>query len=320
MRNLILKALQHESHVSGEELARTLNVSRTAVWKQINRLRRQGYGIDSSPRRGYSFIKGTDLLLPEEIGNGLLTARFGRDIHYRTEVFSTQDVAEDLAREGAPEGTAVIAETQTGGRGRRGRKWTSPTGSGIYLSLILRPVLSPVQAHQIPLLAGVAAGRAIRRNTPSEVKLKWPNDIVLNRKKAGGILTELRCDTDNIDYLILGIGINVNTPRKLLPQPLAGDVTSIAEECGEMVSRVKLVQALLAEFETLYTHYLVHGFDSIREQWKSLNNTIGSHVKVNTGNEEIEGLAQDIDKQGYLLVKKEGKGTQRIISGDVFLT
>ena len=319
MRKLILRALQQEGHISGEQLGRKFNISRTAVWKHINELRKKGYEITSSPRLGYSFVKSTDLLLPEEISLGLNTHFIGKHVLYREEVTSTQDVAGELAQRGVEEGMVVISERQTRGRGRKGRSWDSPAGGGIYLSIVLRPNFSLTQVIQIPLIAGVAVSRAIKRVTPLQPRIKWPNDITIGGKKVGGILTETSSEIDRVNYIVLGIGINVNTQRSLLPEPIRVVATSLAEECGEYVSRVRFLQCLLAEFETLYNEFLVSGFDTIREEWKALDNTIGSWVKVSSGEEEIEGEALDIDREGFLLIRKKDGDVKRIISGDVSL-
>lgn len=268
---------------------------------------------------GYSFVRGSDRLLPEEISLGLDTHLIGKRILYREEVTSTQDVAEELAKGGAEDGTVVICEGQTKGRGRRGRNWASPAGEGVYLSIILRPNLRPAQVLQIPLIAGVAVSRAISRVTPLQPRVKWPNGITLGGKKVGGILTEMSSEIDRVNYILLGIGINVNTRRSLLPEPIRGIATSLAEECGECVSRVRFLQYLLAEFETLYTEFLVSGFGTIREEWKTLDTTIGSRVKVSDGAEEMEGEALDIDREGFLLVRTKDGDVKRIISGDVSL-
>ena len=319
MRTLILKALQQEGHVSGEQLGRRFNISRTAVWKHVNELRKKGYKITSSPRLGYSFVKSTDRLLPEEISLGLDTHLIGKHIVYREEVTSTQDVAEELAKQGAEDGTVVISEGQTKGRGRVGRNWVSPAGEGVYLSIILRPNLRPAQVLQIPLITAVAVSKAIKRVTPLQPRVKWPNDITLGGKKVGGILTEMSSEIDRVNYIILGIGINVNTQRSLLPESIRGIATSLAEECGGHISRVRFLQCLLAEFETLYNEFLVSGFGTIRQKWKTLDNTIGSRVKVSAGAEEIEGEALDIDREGFLLVRTKDGDVKRIISGDVSL-
>jgi len=319
MRDSILQALQQQGRVSGEQLGKKFNVSRTAVWKHVNELRRIGYEIDSSPRIGYSFVKSPDLVIPAEIALGLNTSIMGRRILYREEVTSTQDEAGDAARKGAEEGVVVISERQTRGRGRKGRLWASPPREGVYFSTILRPNLRPTQIIQIPLIAGVAVCKAIRRVTPLEPRIKWPNDITIGGKKVGGILAEMSSDMDRVNHIVLGIGVNVNTECSLLPEPTRGIATSLAEKCGEYVSRVRLVQCLLAEFDALYRTFLVSGFDMLREEWKALDSTVGSWVKVIDGNEEMKGKALDIDGEGFLLVRKENGDVKRIISGDVSL-
>jgi BirA family biotin operon repressor/biotin-[acetyl-CoA-carboxylase] ligase len=189
----------------------------------------------------------------------------------------------------------------------------------VYFSTILRPNLRPSQIIQIPLIAGVAVCKAIRRVTPLEPRIKWPNDITIGGKKVGGILAEMSCDIDRVDHIVLGIGVNVNTQCSLLPEPTRGIATSLAEKCGEYVSRVRLVQCLLAEFDALYRTFLVSGFDTLREEWKALDSTVGSWVMVTDGNEEMKGKALDIDGEGFLLVRKENGDVKRIISGDVSL-
>jgi len=319
MRDSILRALQEEGLVSGEQLGQRFNISRTAVWKHVNELRRIGYEIDSSPRTGYSFVKSPDLVIPEEIALGLNTSIMGRRILYREEVTSTQDEAGEVARKGAEEGVVVISERQTKGRGRKGRLWSSPPREGLYFSTILRPNLKPNQIVQIPLIAGVAVCKAIRKVTPLEPRIKWPNDITIGGKKVAGILAEMSCDMDRVDHIVLGIGVNVNTRCSLLPEPTRGIATSLAENCGEYVSRVRLVQSILAEFDALYTAFLASGFDALREEWKALDSTVGSWVKVSDAEGEIKGKALDIDGEGFLLVRKENGNVKRVISGDVSL-
>ena len=318
MRGLIVKILREEGRVSGGELGRRLNISRTAVWKHINELRKRGYQIDSTPR-GYSLTKSPDLLLPEEINADLSTRVLGRRIVYHEEVTSTQDVAKELARRGAEEGTVVICEKQVGGRGRRGRNWVSLPYVGVYISIILRPRVKPSEVLQIPLLAGVAVCRAIEKVTPLKPRIKWPNDIILGGKKTAGILTEMSAEVDEVDYVVLGIGVNVNTPISLMPEDVREIATSLAAECGDNVSRVRFTQHLLSELETLYDEFLACGFDAIRERWKALDKTIGSRVKISGVDEEMVGEVVDIDREGFLILKGEDGEVKRIVSGDVSL-
>jgi BirA family transcriptional regulator, biotin operon repressor / biotin---[acetyl-CoA-carboxylase] ligase len=321
MRAMILNALRQEHYVSGEQLGKRLHISRTAVWKHINELRKNGYKIDSSPKLGYSLIEIPDLLLPDEISNGLETRVIGKNILHYSEVTSTQDIAAEFAQNGIAEGTVVIAETQTNGRGRKGRKWISPYEGGVYLSIVLRPNLTPLQTIQMPLIAGVAVRKAIRKTTRIDPRIKWPNDIIIGGKKVAGILTEMSCEIDLVNYVVLGIGLNVNTPKSVIEKIPGGIADSLANKCGELVSRVKLVQHLLNEFEDIYSEFQVNGFHSIREEWKISSNTIGSWVKISDGGDKegTEGRAFDIDEDGFLLVRKKSGDLVRVISGDVLL-
>ena len=316
----VLKALREQKHISGEELGQRLRISRTAVWKHINKLREIGYHISSAPRRGYTLISAPDLLLPEEIQVGLHTDVFGRKIVFYQELNSTQEAAKGLAQQGEAEGSVVIADSQTHGKGRLGRKWSSPPHHGIYFSIILRPKLEPSQAVQIPLVAGVAVAQAVEKTTSLDPKIKWPNDILTGGKKVGGILTETSAEIDVIGYVVLGIGLNVNTPKSLFPEEIEKSATSLAEECGETVSRVKLLQVLLFELELLYKQFTRFGFEPIREKWKHLSNTMGAWVELfETENSRVEGKAIDIDRDGALLVQKMDGSVQRFIAGDVTL-
>ena len=319
MRELILETLRKERHISGEEMGKRLKTSRTAVWKHVNELRKMGYEIQSSPKIGYTFKKGTNLLLSEEIEHGLNAQIMGKHVvHYDT-VSSTQDIAAEMARRGAIEGTLVIAETQEKGRGRKGRSWVSFPQGGIYLSLILRPNLMPFQVVQIPLIAGVALTKAIRETVPLQPVIKWPNDIIIGKKKVGGILTEMSSEIDGVNYVILGIGLNVNMSVSVFNEDISDIATSLIDRCGEFTSRVKLVQSFLCEFELIYTKFLAHGFGPARDEWKELNTTLGSLLKITDGITDIEGEAIDIDNDGFLLVRKENGDISRIISGDVSL-
>jgi BirA family biotin operon repressor/biotin-[acetyl-CoA-carboxylase] ligase len=242
----------------------------------------------------------------------------GSTFLYHAETTSTQDIAEQAAKRGEGEGTVVISERQTCGRGRKKRTWISPAHGGIYLSTILRPKLRPDRALQIPLIAGVAAVRAIKAQTRLMPVLKWPNDILLSGKKVGGILTEMSSDIDEVHYTILGIGINVNASRSDMPGTLQKTAISLTDACGHSIPRVALVQRFLIELENCYREFISSGFKMIRKEWLSLSQTIGSRVRVITGYDIIEGKAIDIDGDGFLLVREESGRTTRIVSGDVF--
>lgn len=313
-----MQRLRKCGHVSGEDIGKDAGISRTAIWKHINELRRDGYQIESSPNRGYRLISTPDNPFPEEIKAGLNTHILGQSVEFHHEVTSTQDIAKSVATKGASEGTVIIAETQTHGRGRIRRTWTSLPG-GIYFSIILRPEIKPTEALQLPLIAGVAAAQAIRTVTNLRPSLKWPNDITLDGKKVGGILTEMSAEIDRLDWVIIGIGLNANIPKSRFPDDVAGIAASIGEIYGDHVSRVKLIQAILTRLEILYEAYQFSGFEDIRQEWKRLSNTIGAQVTINSTSNKISGLAIDIDQDGALILQKEDGAQERIIAGDVSL-
>jgi BirA family biotin operon repressor/biotin-[acetyl-CoA-carboxylase] ligase len=266
-----------------------------------------------------ALVSRSDLLLPAEISHGLTTRNFGKRITYREECSSTQDLAAELACRGEPEGSIFITETQTRGRGRKGRIWISTPSAGVYLSVILRPKLQASQIVQIPMVAGVAAARAINTVTCLEPDIKWPNDILLNSKKVAGILTDMSCEKNQINYIILGIGINVNSLYSDLPETIRDTATSLRIESGRNISRIALVQRYLVELEIAYYGYLKSGFESIRKEWKNFSSTIGTRVEIVDGLESVTGEVLDIDTDGFLLLKTDAGKTQRIVAGDVSL-
>jgi len=257
-------------------------------------------------------------LLPEEIRAGLKTRIIGRDIAYQKATPSTQEIAKALAAQGVAEGTIVVAETQSKGRGRVGRQWSSPQG-GVYFSIILRPDMNPSEALRLPLVAGVAVAKTIKRNTKLDPRLKWPNDIMIDGKKIGGILTEMNAEMDRLDWVIIGIGLNVNMSQQSFPADVEGTATSLMEAVGKSVPRVKLLQDILAEFETLYNELMKSGFETIRMKWKALSNTIGEKVVVTLPNGQIKGVAVDIDADGALMLEKDDGSLEKIIAGVVKL-
>jgi BirA family biotin operon repressor/biotin-[acetyl-CoA-carboxylase] ligase len=319
VREKILQALRKHTYISGEKLGRELNISRSAVWKHIKELRSKGYKVNSSPHLGYFLVSATDLIVPEEISCNLKTSFIGKKIVYRAEVSSTQDIAGKYAIDKAEEGTAVIAESQTLGKGRKGRAWLSPGSGGIYVSIILRPNIRPVNAVQIPLVVGVALAKAIRKSTSLDARIKWPNDIYINNKKVCGILAEISCEVDRINHIIVGIGINANTRMNELPSDIQEVATSIAAEYGKDISRAELLRSFFTELEEVYTTFINDGFDDARKQWKKLTNTLGVRVKIIEGDNETRGKALDIDEEGFLVFQADSGDTMHITSGDVSL-
>lgn len=311
----ILKALFKNSSkpISGEELARELHVSRTAVWKHVQALRRNGYVIDSSPNLGYSLRNPKNLLLPKSIKDGLKTSFIGHKIYYYDEVDSTNTLAKKIAKT-SEEGTIVIAETQTGGRGRLGRKWISPMG-GVWLSIILKPQIPVAQAPDITLISGLAAAKAIRRYA-LDAKIKWPNDVLIKGKKVCGILTEIGVENERISYIIVGIGVDANVDIESFPEEIREGSTSLRRELGREINRVEFVQGLLQEFETAYNEFKQRGFPGLLEEWRRLSATIGEWVQIATPNKTLYGRAIGVDSQGALIVETEDGVLEKIIAGE----
>lgn len=306
-------------YVSGEELSRRLGLSRTAVWKHIKALQRDGYQISACTRRGYALLTVPDRLYPEEVYAGLKTAWMGRTFYYYEEVGSTNQVAKELAERGAPEGTAVVAEAQTSGRGRLGRGWLSPARKGIWLSLILRPRVAPWQLPQLSLLAAIGVVSAVKELTGLKVGIKWPNDILSRGKKLCGILTEMRAEVEITQYVILGIGLNVNLDMEDFPENLRPSATSLKLELGREVPRLPLLKSLLYHLEGWYETWEKEGFTPIRESWKEASITLGRLVRVEAGHKIFEGVAVDIDEEGRLLVQDADGNLQRFTYGEVSL-
>ena len=299
--------------VSGEQLASELSVSRTAIWKHIKVLKDEGYMIDSSTNIGYSLNETPDTLTPGEIKAGLKTKVIGKGIKYFRETESTNIIAREIASSVA-EGTIVIAESQTAGRGRMGRKWVSPEG-GIWLSIILKPRIEPVYAPRITLLAGVSVAKTMK-SFGIPAKIKWPNDILINGKKVCGILTEIIAEVDIIDYLVVGIGIDANVDTGTFPEEFRDNSTSLEKEMEHKINRVEFVQKLLEEFEALYTEFQKDGFPQILEEWRNMSATIGQWVKITAQARTIYGEAIGVDNEGALIVETSEGHLEKIVAGN----
>jgi BirA family biotin operon repressor/biotin-[acetyl-CoA-carboxylase] ligase len=284
----------------------------------VKKLREEGYGISSSTRKGYVFTSPTERLLAREIRHGLGTHTFGKgQIHYFEKIDSTNVMAKTLATQGALEGTLVVAETQHLGKGRRGRTWFSPAGGGVYLSLILRPVISASQAPSITLMTAVAVAEALLSVVDIPVTIKWPNDILVTGKKLAGILTEMSTELDSVDYIVVGLGLNVNTAAEDFPSGLRAQATSLLVETGERVSRVRLARAFLEHFEKRYEQLAAGGVAPIMSRWRELTNIFGQQVRVEAIGHVYAGEVLDIDSDGTLILKDENGQVQRVLCGDL---
>ncbi len=307
-----------ENFVSGESIAGKLEISRTAVWKHIQSLRESGYRILSRERCGYKLEDAPDLLLPGEIQIGLDTEIIGKEMHYNPSVESTNRDAKALAYHGAPDGTIVVAEEQTGGKGRLDRTFYSPRGKGIWFSIILRPKFLPHDAPKCTLMTAVAIAEAMNRfNLRAEIK--WPNDIMHDGRKLVGILTEITGEMGKITYVVIGIGINVNISRDEFPEELRDVATSLSELNGAPLSRVDFLRAVLEEFDKLYREVNDSGFGEILNRWRKYNVTLGKKVRVisaGDGGETFNGKAVDLDADGALIVET-ADGRRTVYAGDV---
>ncbi len=313
-QNQILALLkERKNYVSGEDLSRLLKMSRAGLWKHMQELRADGYKIEAVPHEGYRLFAVPDKLLSFEVGYQLETQLVGKKFIHLESVSSTMDEAFQLGLQGAREGTVVCAETQSKGRGRLGRDWVSPKGKGIYFSLLLRPESAPSEVARITLLCAVALCEALQKETGLDPKIKWPNDILLNHKKLAGILTEMNADTDRIKFLVVGVGLNVNTSRS----PLPPEATSLKIETRQAHSRIKLLQAILRSLDFWYADFKKNGFESAMLKWKKYSSTLGQRVRLRHLKETVEGLAVDLSTDGGLLIRCDDGRTIKNISGDV---
>lgn len=316
IKSKILESLYENKgeYVSGADLASKIGISRTEIWEHIQSLKDDGYIIDSSPE-GYRLVKTPDLLLPYEIKRGLGTKYIGSKIYYFKEVDSTNDVAKELAAEDAKEGTVVIAETQRRGKGRLGKRWISPPG-GVWMSLILKPKILPVHAPRLTLVTGIAAAKTIKNECELDVGIKWPNDILIDEKKACGILTEVSAKGDKINHIVVGVGIDANVDVDLFPAELREGATSLKRELGRDIPRAKLVQRFLENFENVYDEFKEAKFPDLLREWRRFSKTIGSYVKVKTKGGVIEGEAVGINRDGALIIELDDGSLKKIIGGE----
>lgn len=291
-------------------------MTRSGIWKYINMLKNEGYIIESIPRRGYKITSSPDILTLEEIEMYLNTKFLGRKIYYYDSIDSTNNKAKKIALE-ETEGTVVIAEQQIEGKGRLGRKWISPSGKGIWMSLILKPDVEPYNVGSITLLGAASVYKALE-NMDIESQIKWPNDILIDGKKISGILTEMNAELNLINYLVMGIGININLDKEDLPEELKNKATSIKIGQGQIIDRKKLLANILNEFERLYVSFINEGNNSkaigiCREN----SATIGKEVKIVQGKKEKIGKALDINNKGELVVEFKDGNIQNIFAGEV---
>lgn len=303
--------------VSGQQLADEFGISRTSVWKHIKELQDKGYEISSVKKKGYAVSAIPDLLEASIIQPLLKTKRLGKMLEYVPVCESTQIIAHQLAQQGVPDGTIVLAEEQTAGRGRLSRKWDSVYGKGIWMSVVLRPEVPLQRAPQFTLITAVAVVRAIEEVTGLKPDIKWPNDILLNGKKCTGILTELQSDADGIQAVIIGIGLNVNQEAEDFNVEVKDIAASMRMATGVTISRQELVRSILYHLELYTDLYIEEGFSALKLLWESYSTTIGKKVRARMAKETLEGVAESITDDGVLQLRTADGKLHGIYSADI---
>ena len=302
--------------ISGARIAKEVGVSRSMVWQWVERLRELGVKVKSHAGAGYFLEQVPDILTPDMLKQRLKGSLFGKRIFHFFKTDSTNRVALELGHAGEPEGAVVLAEEQTAGRGRAGRAWHSQRAAGIYVTLLLRPKLAPVQAPLLTMMAGLSAHTAVRALTGLDVDLKWPNDLIVRGKKLGGILTEMHAEPGQVRFVIVGIGLNVNQEK--FPGELANAATSLRAETGKTQSRMELLVRLLREFESDYNRFVREGMASVIARFESVSSYArGKRVRVTNGTESYAGTTAGLGPEGLLQVEREDGRVTAVISGDV---
>ena len=318
MKSHILKILKSSAeYISGEDLSRELNVSRTAVWKNINALKEEGYVISSVRNKGYRLEQCPDILDEEIIKNKLQTKKVktvGTGLSILKTVDSTNEEVKRRAANGEPEGLVVAAEEQTAGKGRLGRNWQSHADGGVYFTILIRPELPPSDIASITLAAGYAVCLAVRSYTGCDARIKWPNDIIIGTKKVCGILTEMAAQSDRLDYVAIGIGINVNQSK--FPDEITDKATSLLLETGNKLDRSDFLAAVIKQLDTVLNSFLVSLSITEFSDFKNLCATIGRTVSVERNGVTLTGTADDITTKGELIINT-GSQTISVNSGEV---
>ena len=317
MKGEILKLLKEtDGYISGQELCEKFGVSRTAVWKVINQLKEEGYEIEAVRNKGYILKGSADVLSKEELENTIHTKWAGTQVAFFEETDSTNNEIRRLAEQGAPHGTLAVAERQLGGKGRRGRVWTSPAGVGIWMSMLLRPQIDPMAASMLTLVMALSTRRGIEKATGLKSEIKWPNDLVLNKKKICGILTEMSTELMEIQYVIPGTGINVNQME--FPDDIKATATSLRIESGKIQKRSEIIAAIMEAFEGYYDTFIeTQDMSGLIEEYNANLVNLGNEVCVLDPAGEYRGVSEGINKEGALLVRLSDGTLKEIISGEV---
>ncbi len=317
MKTEILTLLRESGdYISGQELCNRFGVSRTAVWKVMKQLKEEGYIIEAVQNKGYRLTENPDVFSASELKSRIRNRWAGRELYFYGETGSTNTDAKRLGEEGASHGTVVAADMQTAGRGRRGRTWESPAGRDIYFTILLRPEFAPDKAAGLTLVMALAVALAVEDKCGVEADIKWPNDVVVNGKKICGILTEMTVETDYIQHVVTGVGINVNMDS--IPEEIRESATSLFLESGKKTARAELLQAVLERFEEYYGKYAADlGMDSMLEEYNAHLVNRNRQVRVLDPKGEWEGVAKGINASGELLVENSAGRTVEVYAGEV---
>jgi BirA family biotin operon repressor/biotin-[acetyl-CoA-carboxylase] ligase len=303
--------------ISGAKIAKEIGVSRQQVWRWIEKLRALGVKLKGHPRTGYHIERVPDILVPQLLSHRLYGTPFARRIYHFFKVDSTNTVAMRLGEEGEPHGAIVLAEEQTAGRGRAGRKWISEKSSGISCSILLRPPIPPAHAPLLTLVAGLAARDAAAEDLDTAPDIRWPNDLLVRGRKFSGILTEMRAEPDRMHYAVVGIGMNVNQTK--MPAEISEIATSLRIESGKVHSRLELLVRLLRHFDRYYNQFLAEGSTPIVRRFSQVSSYFqGKRVRITTAGETYTGSTAGLEPSGVLRVARDdGRGVELVLSGDV---
>lgn len=317
MKTEILRLLKERGdYISGQQLCERFQVSRTAVWKVIEQLKKEGYAIEAVHGKGYRLIESPDILSRAELESMMNTDWAGKQVVYYDETDSTNIQARLAGEKDGAHGTLFVADRQISGKGRRGRSWDSPTGVCVYMTLLLRPELAPVKAPMLTLVMALSVAEAVREQTGLAAQIKWPNDIVLNQKKICGILTEMSTEIDYINYVVTGVGINTNQPG--FPEELEKTATSLLIEGGKRIRRSKLIAAVMQRYEENYKTFLEAGdLSGILDRYNALLVNRGRDVRILEPQGEYNARAFGINRQGELIVITEDGEEKKIYAGEV---
>ncbi len=322
MKTEILRKLRNsEEYVSGQSICNELGVSRTAIWKVINQLKEEGYVFDAVQNKGYKISSYPDVITKSEIESQLDDKNIIKKIQFFEEIDSTNTQAKLYAEQGEESGTLFVAEKQNGGRGRRGHNWISPAGSGIWMTLLLRPDIEPVNASMLTIVSAMAVTSAIKREANEqgvdiECQIKWPNDVVVNKKKMCGILTEMSAQMEAVNYVVIGIGINVNTTH--FDDEIKATASSLDVETGKHFKRSRIIVFFAEEFTKYYNIFMEkQNLSGLKDDYNKMLANKDNIVKIINKEETFTGTALGINDKGELEVVKEDGSHTMIVYGEV---